>query len=191
VLAEMTFKVFPRPASLLTMKTPVDGPAAAAFLLVQASRTRWELDALDAAPMQGEVYMRLGGPAEANEALAAETHAEVLSNAEAWWSGVTEFAWAPAEDVLVKVPITPSKIAPICDGLPSGARVHVTAGGNAAWLSLPGAGVPAFDAKLRDLQLSGLVLRGGAPLKLGHWPATAVADRVKAVLDPVNRFPPL
>jgi glycolate oxidase FAD binding subunit len=191
VLAELTFKVFPRPASLLTMKARVDGPAAAASLVMHASRTRWELDALDAAPMQGEVYMRLGGPAEANEALAAETQAEVLSDAEAWWSGITEFKWAPPEHVLVKVPLTPTKIAPLCDGLSGGARVHVTAGGNIAWLSLPGTDVPALDAKLHDLHLSGLVLRGDAPLKLGHWPASAVAGRVKAVLDPVNRFPSL
>jgi glycolate oxidase FAD binding subunit len=191
VLAELTFKVFPRPVSLLTLKTPVDGPGGAAFLLVHASRTRWELDALDAVPVQGEVYLRFGGPAEANEALAAESQALVLSDAEAWWSGITEFAWVPADDVLVKVPITPTKIVPLCDGLPGSTRVHITAGGNIAWLSLPGAGITALDAKLSDLQLSGLVLRGDAPLKLGFWPVTAVAGRVKAVLDPVNRFPPL
>ena len=193
VLAEFTFKVFPRPASLLTVKIPAENAASIARVMMDASRARWELDALDASPNDRAVYLRLGGPAEANDALAAEILArwpgEILGDAGAWWTSITEFDWAPSADVLLKVPLTPSRIASLVDELPGSARVHITAGGNTAWISVPPAEVSTLDSKLTKLSLCGLVLRGESSLKLGHWPATALADRVKAVLDPVNRFP--
>jgi glycolate oxidase FAD binding subunit len=194
VLAELTFKVFPRPASLLTVKIPVDGAAAAVRIVMEASRARWELDTLDVSLTGRAVFMRLGGPSDANHALATEIltkwPGEVVTDADAWWSGVTEFTWASSRDVLLKVPLTPTRITRLVDDLPETARVHITAGGNSAWISLPTSDVTALDTKLRELRLSGLVLRGDSPLKLGDWPTTALADRVKAVLDPVNRFPP-
>ena len=194
VIVELTFKVFPRPASLLTVRIPVDGAAAAARVVIEASRARWELDALDVSLSERAVFMRLGGPSDSNSALAAEILAkwagEVFVDADAWWSGVTEFAWAPSGDVLLKAPLTPTKIIRLCDGLPDSARVHLTAGGNTAWISLPPANVAALDANLREFQLSGLVLCGDSPIKLGLWPTTALASRVKSVLDPLNRFPP-
>lgn len=195
VLAEITFKVFPRPASFLTLKIPFTEISDATRIIVEASRSRWELDALDTSLTESAVFMRLGGPAQANQELAAEILAkwdgETVANAESWWSDVSEFAWAPKDDALVKVPLTPRKLPEISAALQSidGARLHVTAGGNTAWISVPAAGATALDAKLRTLHLSGLTLRGEAPLTLGEWPDTALARRVKAVLDPVDRFP--
>jgi glycolate oxidase FAD binding subunit len=193
VLGELTFKVFPRPASLLTLKIRFGEISEASRVMVEASRSRWELDALDASIPERAVFMRIGGPAQANKELASEILSkwpgEIITNAESWWSDIAEFAWAPVADVLVKVPLTPTKIARLCDGMPRGARVHITAGGNSAWISLPPTDVSALDTILGELQLSGLVLRGSAPLNIGQWPETALAQRVKAVLDPVNRFP--
>src|SRR4030095_13546777 len=145
VLAELTFKVFPRPASFLTLKIPFGEIGEATRIIVEASRNRWELDALDASTTERSVFMRIGGPAEANRALATEILAkwpgEVLSSAETWWSDVVEFAWAPSGDVLIKLALTPTKIPRLCADIPAGARVHVTGGGNAAWISLPPAAV--------------------------------------------------
>ena len=195
LLVELTFKVFPRPASFLTLRIPFTEINQATRVIAEASRSRWELDALDAVLPERAIYMRIGGPAQANQDLAAEILArwpgEIVSNAESWWSDITEFAWTPAGDVLLKVPLTPTRIPHLCADLPGSAHVHITAGGNTAWISLPPANVPALDAKLRELQLSGLILRGTAPLNLGHWPETALAQRVKVVLDPANRFPSL
>lgn len=195
VLAEITFKVFPRPASFLTLKIPFREISDAVRIIVEASRSRWELDALDASLSESAVFMRLGGPVNANQDLAAEILAkwdgETVANAESWWSDVSEFAWAPKGDALVKVPLTPRKLPEISTALQSieGTRLHVTAGGNTAWISVPTAGAAALDAKLRTLHLSGLTLRGEAPLTLGEWPDTALGRRVKIVLDPVDRFP--
>jgi glycolate oxidase FAD binding subunit len=192
VLAELTFKVFPRHASTLTVKIPVKDAATTARVMMDASRTRWELDALDASMSEPAVYMRLGGPAAANDAIAAEILArwpgELLADAGKWWSDVVEFAWVQTSSALLKVPITPAKIERLCVDAPRAARVHITAGGNTAWIALPPTEVSALDQTLRDQRLSALTLRGEAPLQLGTWPSTALAGRVKAVLDPVNRF---
>ena len=43
VLAEMTFKVFPRPAATLTLRLEADSLAAAAKILMEAAGSRFEL----------------------------------------------------------------------------------------------------------------------------------------------------
>lgn len=198
VLAEITFKVFPRPISFLTVKIPFTEIDGATRIIVEASRARWELDALDVSMTEPAVFMRLGGPAQANEELAKEILAkwpgEIVSDADSWWKDVTEFAWAPPEDALVKVPITPRKLPEIREALlysTGGVSWHATAGGNTAWISVPNAASAALDAALRNLHLSGLALRGSVAVTLGEWPDTALAKRVKAVLDPADRFPSL
>jgi glycolate oxidase FAD binding subunit len=197
VLAELTFKVFPRPASLMTLRIPVRDVGECARVMIEASRTRWEPDALDAVPSECAVYLRLGGPREANEAIAAEVFAkwpgEILPSAENWWADREEFRWAHSVGVLAKVPITPMQLTKLCDALHSIAdcRVHVSAGANVAFVSLPATEAGAFDGRLRELALSGLTLRGEAPLKLGVWPVFELARRVKTVLDPDDRFPSL
>jgi glycolate oxidase FAD binding subunit len=195
VLAEITFKVFPRPATFLTVKIPFTAIGDATRVIVEAARARWELDALDASLTDNAVFMRIGGPAQANQELASEILAkwpgEIVAEAESWWSGVAEFAWAPKDHSVVKVPLTPTKLPELGAALQSidDARGHISAGGNSAWISVPQTGTPALDAKLRNLHLNGLTLRGEGALTLGEWPNTALARRVKAVLDPVNRFP--
>ena len=47
VLAELSFKVFPRPARSLTLKLETDGAETSARMLTEAANTRWEPDALD------------------------------------------------------------------------------------------------------------------------------------------------
>ena len=62
VLAEVTFKVFPAPASRLTLKLTTSGAEAAAKVLTDAANSRWECDALDILPDGKTVCLRLAGP---------------------------------------------------------------------------------------------------------------------------------
>jgi hypothetical protein len=91
---------------------------------------------------------------------------------------------------LIKVALSPAAV----DTLPSleGARWHISAGGNLAFVSLA-AGTQAgeLDEQLRKRGLSGVTLRGDAPLWLGMRPRPAIAPAVKQALDPQNRFPSL
>src|SRR5688500_4297375 len=72
VLAEITFKVFPRPPATRTLRLEAKDIATKAKILTLAANTRWELDALDAALEETAVFARLAGPPEALDALTAE-----------------------------------------------------------------------------------------------------------------------
>jgi glycolate oxidase FAD binding subunit len=183
VLAEITFKVFPRAAVFRTVRIPTDRPAD---VMLSIAGARWELDALDGA--HGAVFARVGGPAAALDALTAEMVARcpgaaVLAeeDAAALWTNVREFAWAHAGGVLVKVTLTPSRLPELCAALGE-ARMHVSAGGCVAYVSQP-AFAPRFAG------FAALTLRGEAPLFPGLAPA--VVPGVKLALDPQDRFPSL
>jgi len=182
-LAEITFKVFPRAAAFRTMRIPTDDIGET---MMAMSGTRWELDALDA--RDGAVFARIGGPVAALDALSSEILARfpqgtVLAEADAaaLWTSVREFTWAPAGGALVKVALTPKRLRDLFAATGS-ARVHVSAGGNVAYVSQP-AFVPCFAG------FDALTLRGAAPLFPGNPPL--LVPGVKNALDPQHRFPSL
>jgi glycolate oxidase FAD binding subunit len=200
VLAEVTFKVFPTPASRLTLKLSTSGVEAAARMLMDAANSRWELDALDLLPGGKTVCLRLAGPASALETLSREILArwpgQALSAAEsdATWSELREFRWAHSGGVLVKVAITPTVVPSLDTAAHSldGTRVHVSAGGNVAFISLSSSlQSAALHERLLSLGLPAVTLSGNAPLWCGTRTTPAIAGAVKQALDPQNRFPGL
>ncbi|HOX56252.1 MAG TPA: FAD-binding protein [Candidatus Paceibacterota bacterium] len=197
-LTEVTFKVFPTPPSRLTLKLPTAGVEAAACLLTGAANSRWECDALELLPDGKTVCLRLAGPASAIEALSREILArwpgQTLSaaQADAAWAELREFRWTHPGGTLVKVAITPSAVASLhaATGALDGTRVHISAGGNVAFVSLPAsAESTALQARLRDLGLPAVTLCGNGPLWCGARATPAVAAAVKHALDPHDRFP--
>jgi glycolate oxidase FAD binding subunit len=209
VMAEITFKVFPRPASALTLRLSAGSLEAAVQILTEAASSRFEFDALDLAPhtsyesheshMIG-VLARVAGPAASLEAIAHEARArwpgDVLSQdaAETLWSGLSEFRWSHSNTPLVKVALSPATAVALGQAVHSldQARWHLSAGGNLAFVSLADPAQTAeFDERLRKLGLSGVVLRGEAPLWLGLRTHPEIARAVKNALDPMNRFPSL
>jgi hypothetical protein len=73
-----------------------------------------------------------------------------------------------------------------------GTRVHVSAGGNVAFVSLPSSVQPsALQEQLSALGLPGVTLCGNAPLWWGARTIPAIVGAVKQALDPQNRFPGL
>ncbi len=75
VMTELTFKVFPRPPATKTLHIPCDSHQTALQRIGRAANSRWELDAIDYVPGDG-LFVRLCGPADANDALAAEIKSE-------------------------------------------------------------------------------------------------------------------
>ncbi|MEI6392570.1 MAG: FAD-binding protein [Verrucomicrobiota bacterium] len=200
VLADVTFKVFPSPASRLTSKLLTSGAEAAAKVLMDAANSRWELDALDLLPDGKTVCLRLAGPASALETISREVLARwpgqpiSAADADAAWSELREFRWAHAGGALVKVAITPA-IVPSLDAAArslDGTRVHFSAGGNVAFVSLP-CSVPAaaLQERLCALCLPAVSLSGNAPLWWGPRTTSAISAAVKQALDPQGRFPEL
>ena len=203
VLAELTFKVFPRPASALTLRLAAGTLDAAVKVITEAASSRFEFEALDIAPDAPGVLARLAGPPEALKAVTGGVFArwpgEILSDGEAErrWGELREFRWVGSNRALVKVVLSPGAV-PALDQLVrslDGAGMHLSAGGNVAFVSLGGAGCPpppgALDQRLRDLGLSGVALRGDVPLWVGQRERPAITQAVKQALDPENRYPTL
>ena len=70
--------------------------------------------------------------------------------------------------------------------------MHVSAGGNLAFVSLPkGTAVDKLATELRGLGLPALTLRGAGPLWCGAQSRPKIAQSVKDALDPEHRFPSL
>jgi glycolate oxidase FAD binding subunit len=193
VLGEITFKVFPRAAATRTLRLVAGDAAAMGAIFSAAGNSRWEIDALEASPEEGAVYVRLAGPGTALDAIATEIlgrhSGAVLPAAEAmaFWSRVVELGWAQSDGVLVKVALTPDQVADFVAFVRplSGARSWLSAGGNAGFLSLPA------NAPLPQLRWPAMTLRGNAPLWPGVRPRFEVMGAVKAALDPNHRFPGL
>jgi len=192
-LVEVTFKVFPKPAATRTLRIEAKDPAAKARILSEAANARWEIDALDAALEEGAVFARLAGPAAALDALAQEIFSRwpgtALTDGDAayLWQSVTGLRWAHTGGTLVKVALSPALVVDFiaCVRAQPGARGWISAGGNVGYLSVPpGAARPS-------LAWPAVTLWGDAPLWPGAKPRFEVMTRVKAALDPNNKFPGL
>ena len=193
VMAEITFKVFPRPPASRTLRLEAKDAAAKAKIFVEAANTRWELDALDATMEESAVFARLAGPAPAVEALSAEILARfpgaMLTEGDAnyFWQAIVGCRWAHSNGTLVKCALTPDQVIAFAELIraQSGARGWVSAGGNAGFISLPaGMAVPL-------LAWPALMLRGAGPLWLGPQREFVVMRAVKSAFDQSNRFPSL
>lgn len=199
VLAELTFKVFPRPAATRTLRIAASDAIQAIRLITELARGRWELDALDI-PVSGGVLVRLAGPEAALPALGTEIltrwPGEILPEAEAAriWTDIREFHWCHPEGWLGKVVLHPGQYVNFAATLRphSDARIHLTAGGNAAYVSLAAdPPTPADDLAWKGLGLQILTLRGAGPCWLGQGSNPEIHAAVKHALDPQGRFPNL
>jgi glycolate oxidase FAD binding subunit len=195
IIAEMTFKVFPRPSCSCTLRLSFDGPAAAVSAMTAAAQSRWEPEALELLPDGRSVLMRLSAPLTALEALTGEVlerwSGDVLSDAEArtLWADLGEFRWAHENGSLIKVPLTAAQVPAFFQAMAE-VRTQVSAGGDVAFVSLPPeSDSAAFNAALESLGLSGLTLRGSTPLWQGARRHYQISAAVKQALDPQNRFP--
>jgi glycolate oxidase FAD binding subunit len=191
-LAEITFKVFPRPVTTRTLRLEVKDVPAMTEIFATAGSARWELDALEALPGESAVYARLAGPAVALDALTAEIFARWRGVALAddaavkFWSETTEMSWAHADGSLVKVALMPSQVPEFVAKIPAAARVRIGAGGNVGYFSLA-----AGSTLAAPLAWPAMTLRGAIPLWPGAHSRFEVMAATKAALDPRNRFPPL
>jgi len=199
ILVEATFKVFPRPPARLTLKVEAPTPEAALKIMIAASSFRWELDALDLLPGENTLALRLAGPAQALTDLGKEIltrwPGRVLAPADAdiLWQRLREFSWAPIDAPLIKVSLSPASVTAFMRAISelAGARAHLGAGGNVAFVSVGTSEIPILDRLLRENALSGLMFRGDGPQWLGRISPAAISGAVKRALDAENRYPSL
>ncbi len=209
VLAEVTFKVFPRPAAYATLRLDCQAAglgaagrlAAALAAVTKLYGSQLDLESLDLRPdaRSVAVYVRLGGLPEAlparldrlDKLLGGGDLLEGRDDA-ALWREVREFTWVPAGAVLVKVPLTPARVAALEAELErTPAERRYSAGAQVAWLAWPGP-IADLDQLLKAQGLSGLLILG-EPLRTGPLLGAprsdhAFAQRVRSALDTAGRF---
>jgi glycolate oxidase FAD binding subunit len=202
VIAEVSFKVFPRPRDFATLTVSFPSVTAALQSLQRLALGPYDLDALDLAPSVGSapeasLWLRIGGLASVLPDRLARLRGllgsgSVVETAEetGLWRGVREFAWIPSPDtMLVKTPVTLAVLPRLDQQLAAANAVRrYSSAGNVAWIGWMGT-VASLDELLTSLGLSGLVVRG-APERpnIGVCEVSAFARRVKSALDPDARF---
>jgi glycolate oxidase FAD binding subunit len=199
VLAEVTFKVFPRPQAYATLRFQCASLESGVKALYTLTGLPFDLEALELLPDghgAATLIVRLGGLAGALP-VRLERVAQRLGSGEviegeadaALWRAAREFAWVPAQHALIKVPLTPARLNAFDTAVAGySAPRRYSAGGQAAWVAWPAA-LSDLHELLVAQGLSGLVVWGppGRPL-LGVSGGGAFAQRVKAALDPAKKF---
>ncbi len=196
-IVEMTFKVFPRPEAHATLRLDCASVAEGVAAIIKLSAQPLDLHAVDLEPTSAgaALWVRLGGLADALPARIERLRGllgggkRVADGQEAsLWDDARELAWIPAGWSLVKVPVTPKKIASLETGLASLTnRRRYSVAGQATWIATPE--LAQLDTILSAAGLSGLALLGAAnQVRLGLRPGDPFERRVKQALDPAGRF---
>lgn len=199
VLAELTFKVFPKPEAEATFGIAPFGLDSAVDLIHHLSRSAFDLDALEYDPGDGIVRGRIRGNADALERRLRKIY-ESLPNddlaiyepaeAQCFWNRQLSFDWV--EGSLAKIPITPSRI-PALEKQELVSCVY-SMGGNVAWAS-------GYRDEVRKIAsclgwplqflLPRLDPADGEPVPVSFQVGGEIEFAVKEVFDPTGKFPPL
>lgn len=192
LLTELAFKVFPYPKATATLRVGFSRLEEALEALYRLASSPIELYALDLEP-PATLVLRLGGLPEALpprlERLAAFVgRAGDLLQGEAearYWRNLNRLDLG--EGYLVKVALTTRQIPDLEQALSSTPRRYMSAG-HLLYLSWNDE-LPRLDALLKSLSLSGLVLRGPAPIpQIGIDLEHPLGHKVRSALDPQGRF---
>jgi len=199
VLAELSFKVFPKPEKFATLKLDFENIDLAMQALYKATASQLDLYSLElvSAPAGYTFWVRIGGLTEAISKREERVRGlfgdgELFSDQaeEKVWRDWRELTWVPDGWWLVKIPITPAYIPQIESEL-AGQPIlrRYSYGGQAAWLAME-APPDQIQTLLDRHQLAGLVVLGDISQP---WIGTRSKDtflkRVKSALDPIGRFP--
>lgn len=195
VIVRLSFKVFPRPVATTTLVFDFAGFEPAIPTLSRLGRGPLQIDALDLTP-DGRLLVRLGGDPRALDARAARCAAIVGSEPQRLagddeqqaWTAATEFSWVGEGSEIVRVALTSATAPALLRAVD--VPVRLSLGANLAWIAWPAQRpVEELDRVLRGLRLRGMRLNGeGGPPLLGGSAGGAFAERIRAALDPDDRF---
>ena len=200
IMTEMTFKVFPDAPTFSGLRLEYRSLSDLLTALYFINQNAHELDALDFEP-QGGGWVIAGAAWPGFEATlprrlarfveALKIHTDLLDAVELGadetvWQALNKLSLAAQAAYLVKVVLSPKQIPPF-DAMIPATRRRYSAGGSAAWVATDD--IEHLNAVLKQQSLSGLCIRGDVESPLvGKTIDNALADRVKQVFDPQNKF---
>lgn len=202
ILTEVSFKVFPRPHTYMTLAFTYPSLPAAQQAVFRLAAQSLDIDALDLEPAEGTAFrlrLRVGGLEAGLPDRVARLEAFLqgeqprlpqqllLGDQErSCWDAINSLSWVPHGVELLKVPLGPRQV-PELDARVHAAARRYTAGGGVAWLALQN--VEPARTVLTDMGLVGLrVLGPGGDPFVGLRRGMVLAQRVKRALDPSGRF---
>jgi glycolate oxidase FAD binding subunit len=196
ILAELTFKVFPAAEAHVTVRVDGTDLAPATALVAAVQHARFDLEALDVEP-PGTVWLRLGGFREALATRVAALRQAIGGPSEIrWgdddalvWRDAREFAWAPRDTSLVRVPIASPMLLPLDAAMaPYAAVRRYAVAGNLALVAWRDS-LDTLSDLLCGMNLKGQVLLGPPGRRfIGAVSPNAFEDRLRQVMDPDARF---
>ena len=235
ILTELTFKVFPQPPAFATVSADFGTLSDLLSALNAVTRSAIDLHAVDFAPAEDgwTIWVRIGGLLAALQERVQALQAVVSAGAggkrritqlfdqddDILWQQARSMAWVKDGMAMVKVPLTPQRIATVEEAVGGSnlATRRYSVGGNLLWLGWPDEAAPALDGGEQDqprdlhslllgLNMQGLLLFGrgrrapdrhngdntdsGEDPLLGRPLQNAFLRRIAAALDPEGKFDP-
>ncbi len=196
ILAELTFKVFPRAQAYATVKASVPDLQTALDAMTSVQCGRFDLEALDL-ESPSTMWIRLGGFAEALPARIAALQrcigrdSDVLQGEDDGevWRRAREFSWVSPDAMLVRVPLTRPHVMPLETLVARSDSIRrYTLAGNVALIAWRGS-LDDLSLGLESLGLKGQVLMGPPGRSfIGAVAPNEFERRLRAVMDPDGRF---
>jgi glycolate oxidase FAD binding subunit len=180
-LAELTFKIFPKPQGVSYLRLRCSNLDAAVAEMNDLASRPWDLDALDLLPSTNELKIRLRGDPSGLEARRERIGADIDPGGSLYWDERGGLWLGKSDDYLAKVPITPRQIGEIAQRF---RECLISVGGNVAWVCSPSL------SELEGLGTPALLVRGrSGSLVCGRRREAEVHAAIKRAFDPVGRFP--
>lgn len=208
VMTEVTFKVFPKPETRITMTHDAGDLQKAVELVCRVARGPFEAEAIDL-KRPGKVVVRLAGHESALKArlesmeqalgvsfdpMASTKQSDTTDQADAsdYWQRALSWKTIAADSIRVRVALTPADVAALDAKLEmAGVLCRYSVACNVAFIDWPQSKPLAeLDALLASLHLGGIALNADR-IWLGKRMGQGFVERVKAALDPQNKFGPL
>ncbi len=199
VLVEMTFKVFPKAESHLTVENRYATLDAAMEVLYSVHTSQLDMVSLDLVPStdgSATLWVRVGGfhdglRARADRVRKALGGGEIREGSDETrlWGDAREFAWSRPSWNLIKVPLSPRQVTRLESELAGRQALRrYSSGANVAWIATPES-PKTWDGMLGSLGLPGLVVIGSsARVRIGAQKRLGLEKRITEVFDPGGRF---
>ena len=197
-MVELSFKVFPKPPEYRTAVSRLLSLDELLDSMIRLTASPMEFYGLDIESSSEGYFLRarLGGVPKLFPKRIERLHQilgdiEILEGIEEknYWEVINEFSWVQEETLLIKVPITPSSVAPLDKFLGRDkSKRRYSNGANVAWIawSKP---IELIDQKLTELKLGGLTVLGKTDqVRLGFQKSGIFYQRIKNALDPVGKW---
>jgi glycolate oxidase FAD binding subunit len=194
VMVELTFKVFPEPEAYETLAIDFASFEEANKAMQKLAMSNLELACLELLPPK-RLLLRVGGLREAIQGRLEHIQQFLGKEAQslgdmATWQESREFSWVNADDSLIKIPLSPTKVQTlekVLEPLKLSRRYGV--GGNVLYVAWANSEKEGLGKFLNQHGLSGLAITGSwvNPL-LGKQAGEGFTKRILSVLDPQGKF---